>query len=38
MKEYLKIKFMSKQMMIKEINRIDEVVNQLAQVLVEQQI
>ena len=37
MKEYLKIKFMSKQMMIKEINRIDEVVNQLAQVLVEQQ-
>ena len=37
MKEYLKIKFMSKQMMIKEINRIDEVVNQLAQVLVDQQ-
>lgn len=37
MKEYLKIKLMSKKMMIKEINRIDEVVNQLAEVLVDQQ-
>lgn len=33
MKEYLKIIFISKKMMIKEINRIDEVVGQLAEVV-----
>lgn len=33
MKEYLKIKIISKKMMIDEINRIDEVVNQLAEVV-----
>ena len=33
MKEYLKIKFISKKMMIDEINRIDEVVNQIAEVV-----
>jgi DNA-binding FrmR family transcriptional regulator len=33
MKEYLKIKFISKKMMINEIKRIDEVVKQLAEVV-----
>lgn len=33
MKEYLKIKFVSKRMMIKELKRMDNVVNQLAQVM-----
>lgn len=38
MKEYLKIKFISKKMMINEINRIDEVVGQLSQVIVDHNI
>lgn len=33
MKEYLKIKLISKKMMINEIKRIDEVVKQLAEVV-----
>ena len=33
MKEYLKIKLISKKMMINEIKRIDEVVGQLAEVV-----
>ena len=36
MKEYLKIKFVSKRMMIKELKRMDEVLNQFAEILADQ--
>jgi predicted RNase H-like nuclease (RuvC/YqgF family) len=38
MKEYLKIKFISKKMMINEIKRIDDVVGQLSQVIADHNI